>query len=188
MTMLMGLASSCSDDGVSELCFVGDSLVAGWDVKSSFPTRVVRNDGVSGAHLEDILTWNLDYRGKDVVMLIGTNNLGYEFIDEQTRPQFIADFVEEYRHTIETLAPRRVFVISILPRSAENDDKNISLYIRELNAALEQMVAALGYGTFVDVYDYFLYKGGMNMNYSLDGLHLNDLGYNILNVRLSEEL
>lgn len=188
MTMLMGLASSCSDDGVSELCFVGDSLVAGWDVKSSFPTRVVRNDGVSGAHLEDILTWNLDYRGKDVVMLIGTNNLGYEFIDEQTRPQFIADFVEEYRHTIETLAPRRVFVISILPRSAENDDKNISLYIRELNAALEQMVAALGYGTFVDVYDYFLYKGGMNMNYSLDGLHLNDLGYNILNVRLSKEL
>ncbi len=50
------------------------------------------------------------------------------------------------------------------------------------------MVAALGYGTFVDVYDYFLYKGGMNMNYSLDGLHLNDLGYNILNVRLSKEL
>ena len=188
MTMLMGLVSSCSDDGVSELCFVGDSLVAGWDVKASFPTYVVRNDGVSGARVEDILTWNLDYRDKNVVMLIGTNNLGYEFIDEQTRPQFIADFVEEYRHTIETLAPRRVFVISILPRSAENDDKNISLYIRELNAALEQMVATLGYGTFVDVYDYFLYKGGMNMNYSLDGLHLNDLGYNILNVRLSKEL
>ena len=85
MTMLMGLASSCSDDGVSELCFVGDSLVAGWDVKSSFPTRVVRNDGVSGAHLEDILTWNLDYQGKDVVMLIGTNNLGYESTSRRAR-------------------------------------------------------------------------------------------------------
>ena len=81
MTMLMGLVSSCSDDGVSELCFVGDSLVAGWDVKASFPTYVVRNDGVSGARVEDILTWNLDYRDKNVVMLIGTNNLGYEFIN-----------------------------------------------------------------------------------------------------------
>ena len=149
MTMLMGLVSSCSDDGVSELCFVGDSLVAGWDVKASFPTYVVRNDGVSGARVEDILTWNLDYRDKNVVMLIGTNNLGYEFINEQTRPQFIADFVEAYRHTIEALAPRRVFVISILPRSAENDDKNISLYIRELNAALSQMVSTLVYLAYV---------------------------------------
>ena len=34
----------------------------------------------------------------------------------------------------------------------------------------------------------FAYEDKMNMNYSLDGLHLNDLGYNILNVRLSKEL
>lgn len=188
MLALWALVSSCSGEGVSELHFVGDSLVAGWDVKSSFPTYLTYNDGVSGARVEDILTWNLDYRGKDVVMLIGTNNLGYEFINGQTRPQFIADFVKTYRHTIETLAPRRVFVISLLPRSSEYDDKNISLYVSELNAALSQMVSTLGYGTFVDVYDYFLYEGGMNMNYSLDGLHLNDLGYNILNVRLSKEL
>ena len=44
------------------------------------------------------------------------------------------------------------------------------------------------YGVFLDVYDDFAYEDKMNMNYSLDGLHLNDLGYNILNVRLSKEL
>jgi len=38
------------------------------------------------------------------------------------------------------------------------------------------------------VYDDFAHEDKMNMNYSLDGLHLNDLGYNILNVRLSKEL
>lgn len=188
MLALLAFVSSCSDDGVSELYFVGDSLVAGWDVKSSFPTYLTHNDGVSGARVEDILTWNLDYRGKDVVMLVGTNNLGGEFVQEQTRPQFIADLVAQYKHTIEALAPRRVFVISVLPRNFEGNDEYFNQCIVELNAALSQMVASLGYGTFVDVYDYFLYEGAMNMNYSLDGLHLNNLGYNILNVRLSKEL
>lgn len=188
MLALLALMPSCSDKGVSELYFVGDSLVAGWDVKSSFPTYLTHNDGVSGARVEDILTWNLDYRGKDVVMLIGTNNLDSEFRHDDTRPQFIANIVAEYKHTIETLAPRRVFVLSVLPRNLEDNDKDFNVNIKELNASLSQMVSSLGYGTFVDVYDYFLYEGVMNMNYSLDGLHLNNLGYNILNVRLSKEL
>lgn len=187
LPLVVGLGA-CSDNEATELCFVGDSLVAGWDVYSAFPTRVVRNDGVSGARLEDLLTWNLDYRGKDVVMLVGTNNMGSAIIHDDTRQQFIADFVEEYRHTIESWAPRRVFVISILPRDFKNDDVRLNSCIQELNLALSQMVKSLGYGTFVDVYDYFLYEGKLNMNYSLDGLHLNDLGYNILNVRLSKEL
>ena len=50
------------------------------------------------------------------------------------------------------------------------------------------MVETLNYGVFLDVYDDFAHEDKMNMNYSLDGLHLNDLGYNILNVRLSKEL
>ena len=50
------------------------------------------------------------------------------------------------------------------------------------------MVETLNYGVFLDVYDDFAYEDKMNMNYSLDGLHLNDLGYNIHNVRLSKEL
>ena len=70
MLAFAALMSSCSGDSISELYFVGDSLVAGWDVKSSFPTYLPHNDGVIGAKVEDILTWNLDYRGKDVVMLV----------------------------------------------------------------------------------------------------------------------
>ena len=187
LPLMVGLGA-CSNDESTELCFVGDSLVAGWDTYSAFPTRIVRNDGVGGAHLEDLLTWNLDYRGKDVVMLVGTNNMGSAILNDNTRPQFIADFVEEYRHTIETWAPRRVFVISILPRNFKNDNERLYSCIQELNLALSQMVESLDYGTFVDVYDYFLYEGKLNMDYSLDGLHLNDLGYNILNVRLAKEL
>ena len=98
------------------------------------------------------------------------------------------DFVEEYRLTIETLAPRKVFVISILPRNFDSDDPSLNLCIEEMNFALSQMVNELSNGVFVDVHDDFLYKGKLNMNYSLDGLHLNDLGYNILSKRLSQVL
>lgn len=185
--LLWGL-SSCSTRDDAELCFVGDSLVAGWDVKSGFPTYMVRNDGVSGARLEDILTWNLDYRNKDVIMLIGTNNLIGDIVNPEFQIRFIADFVEEYRRTIEILAPRRVFVLSVLPRNLEHDPSLLNESIKNLNKALSQMVGSLGYGKFVDVYDDFLYEGKLNMNYSTDGLHLNDMGYNILNARISREL
>ena len=185
--LLLSALGACSGEPEGELYFVGDSLVAGWDVREAFPTYVVRNDGVSGARLEDILTWNLDYRDKDVVVLVGTNNLG-EIVNESTREQAIEDFVEEYRLTIETLAPRKVFVISILPRNFDSDAPGLNLCIEEMNFALSQMVNELSNGVFVDVHDDFLYKGKLNMNYSLDGLHLNDLGYNILSKRLSQVL
>ena len=170
MLLLILSLGACSEEKEGELCFVGDSLVAGWDVKDAFPT------------------WNLNYQDKNVVMLIGTNNLGGKLFNDATRQEFITDFVDEYKRTIEGLAPRRVFVISILPRNREIDNPHINDYIKELNFALSQMVETLNYGVFLDVYDDFAYEDKMNMNYSLDGLHLNDLGYNILNVRLSKEL
>ena len=188
MLLLILSLGACSEEKEGELCFVGDSLVAGWDVKDAFPTWIVRNDGVSGAKLEEIATWNLNYQDKNVVMLIGTNNLVGKLFNDATRQEFITDFVDEYKRTIEGLAPRRVFVISILPRNREIDNPHINGYIKELNFALSQMVETLNYGVFLDVYDDFAYEDKMNMNYSLDGLHLNDLGYNILNVRLSKEL
>ena len=185
--LLLSALGACSGEPEGELYFVGDSLVAGWDVREAFPTYIVRNDGVSGARLEDILTWNLDYRDKDVVMLVGTNNLG-EIVNESTREQAIEDFVEEYRLTIETLAPRKVFVISILPRNFDSDAPDLNLCIEEVNFALSQMINELSNGVFVDMHDDFLYKDKLNMDYSLDGLHLNDLGYNILSKRLSQVL
>ena len=112
MLLLILSLGACSEEKEGELCFVGDSLVAGWDVKDAFPTWIVRDDGVSGAKLEEIATWNLNYQDKNVVMLIGTNNLGGKLFNDATRQEFITDFVDEYKRTIEGLAPRRVFVIS----------------------------------------------------------------------------
>ncbi len=189
LTVLVALfVASCEEDKLGEFYFVGDSLVAGWDVGESFPTYEARNDGVNGAHLEELLTWALDYRDKTIVMLIGTNNLDGTFVNDATRPQFIADFVAQYENVIQVWSPRRVFVISILPRSLWQDAPQMNACIKELNAALQSMAESMPYATFVDVYDDFLYNGGMNMNYSLDGLHLNDLGYNVLSKKLSQRL
>ena len=97
MLLLILSLGACSEEKEGELCFVGDSLVAGWDVKDAFPTWIVRNDGVSGAKLEEIATWNLNYQDKNVVMLIGTNNLGGKLFNDATRQEFITDFVDEYK-------------------------------------------------------------------------------------------
>ena len=65
MLLLILSLGACSEEKEGELCFVGDSLVAGWDVKDAFPTWIVRNDGVSGAKLEEIATWSIRERSKD---------------------------------------------------------------------------------------------------------------------------
>ena len=57
MLLLILSLGACSEEKEGELCFVGDSLVAGWDVKDAFPTWIVRNDGVSGdCYLESELS------------------------------------------------------------------------------------------------------------------------------------
>ena len=66
--------------------------------------------------------------------------------------------------------------------------RSTPLYSSAASDVYKRQVETLNYGVFLDVYDDFAYEDKMNMNYSLDGLHLNDLGYNILNVRLSKEL
>lgn len=177
------LVISCNKDTKDPVCFVGDSLVSGWDVKMYFPGRMVSNKGVSGARVEDVLSWNLDCSGKDVVLLIGTNNLQLD-ANGKFSPEFYENFLSKYRQIIENFHATRVFTISILPRSLDGDVDSINGQIVELNNCLKELVTNMDQVYFVDVFHEFLYEGGMNPNYSLDGLHLNDLGYHRLSALL----
>lgn len=181
--LFLAFIISCGGDKKDPVCFVGDSLVAGWDVRQYFIGRVVSNEGVSGARVEDVLSWNIDGSGKDIVLLIGTNNLQLGANGEFS-PEFYEDFLSKYEQIVENFHANRVFAISILPRSFEKDPVSLNEQIIELNNRLKKMLESKSSVYFVDVYHEFLYKGGMNPNYSYDGLHLNDLGYSRLSALL----
>lgn len=174
---------SCSSDDERELSFVGDSLVARWDLRYWFPTRVTHNDGVSGSGIAHIEECAGRYAGRDVVVIVGTNDLGLVATGDEEA------YVTRYVQAIEALQGRRTFLFSIFPKSRqwcsnpEQGNKNI----RRLNTAIKAAVRGKAI-TYVDVFDLLEKDGFINMQYSYDGLHLSQEGYELITKQLNKEL
>lgn len=173
----------CSDEPGPRLWFVGDSLVAGWDAKRLFPMRDVVNVGVPGYKIEDCIAEEFDCGGSDAVVLVGTNDLGpmFGYADKPLTDEMVDGFVDEYMELAHGLNAGRLYVVSLLPRNSRWNIVHINDYIQVLNAALRKRVEAEIEGAvFVDAYPLMEVDGGLNPDYTKDGLHLNDAGYQVL--------
>jgi len=181
------LMSSCERQEES-LLFIGDSLIYEWDILRSFPSSNVVNLGVPGAQIGDIQTWNIDSRGKTIVLLIGTNNLPHLNLEEPFSNNFTNSFVNSYLDVIQTFNANKIIAISILPRHKDMESK---LYNKEIEKINEQLANALSFDShivFLNAYDLFLKEGDINLVYFKDGLHLNHLGYELLTQLVKEKL
>ena len=168
---------SCSTDEET-LYFVGDSLIHNWDVDACFPTRVTENHGIIGSGIED---WKntTAYLEKDVVILIGTNDL--------RKDMDVDAYTDKYMDIIEHLRAKRIYLFSLLPRE-ESIYYDINATIVEVNKSIQQKVKSYPQIIYLDVHDLFVKDGVLNMEYSFDGLHINDLGYEILTKKLAKRL
>lgn len=175
---------SCNEENDGEpVVFVGDSLVEGWKTNKCFPTYQTEKKGISGARLEEALTWEIDAANKTVVFLIGTNNLGsVSFLPTN----FYLDFTDCYLRLIDSLGGKKNIVISLLPRTLTGERPTINQEIKQLNAELKEAFAPYDNILFLDVYDHFTdEEGNANPHYFYDGLHLSDQGYNLLSSLLN---
>ena len=167
------LLLSCEKEPDKKIIFAGDSLIARWDVAYYFPGRQVLNYGVSGSGIDDLRHENINGRGADVVILIGTNDLGY--VDEN----HCEEYIDKYMETLMSVPADHVYLISLLPRGFKGDLPGINDKIKHLNARLANKADQNGM-TYIDVYNLFVKGGTLNQDLSYDGLHLNDHGYQIL--------
>lgn len=175
---------SCEKEKDESIIFIGDSLVADWNVRTFFPSRDISNKGVKGAKINDVLSWNIDSDGKVCVILIGTNNLPHEpFLEE-----FKKSFIQSYENVIEALKAKRVIVISILPRDLKSDPTSQNEEIKKLNMDLKNSLSQFQNVYFLDVFDYFMTGNKVNVAYFNDGLHLNYYGYELLSSLLKDIL
>lgn len=182
------LLLSCFDDESTETCFVGDSLVQLWDVQYYFPGLYIHKQGVGGARLCDMSSWNLaDCAGNTVVILIGTNDLG-SFVGKDT--SLLSNFVNNYCKEIDNLNARRVIAISILPRKKSSTNTNsINNSIKIVNAKLKQRIYEYNPTfIFLDVQSLFMNGDDIVPEYFRDGVHLTQAGYDLLSDRLRKVL
>lgn len=194
LSAVLGLVGgSCSlTESDSELCFIGDSITYFWDVEYYFPGYHTWKHAVIGARAQDVDDWDIsDCRGVPVVLLMGTNNIGDVAITDADAAQRREMFEKTFLDLAQQIDANPLWVISILPRRAEEKptdevNKNIELVNDMIRKDLDSLGNAFKY---IDVFDYFLEDGYQaNLRLFKDGLHLNVEGYELLTSKVQAEL
>lgn len=177
------IMAGCEDSKDRTLYFVGDSIVARWDLRESFPSYVCYNDGLSGAGIDYVERLAGKYEGKEVVVMIGTNNC-----NSMQSPDAREEFAERYVEAIVGLNARKVYLYSVLPRDFAGDYDDCNSAIFHFNELVEALVGGISSIVYIQVYNQFMLDDKPNPQYYNDGLHLSPYGYEILKSALDHKL
>ena len=182
--LVAAVVSSCADcPKIGELYFIGDSIIARWDLDECFPCYTTHNIGVGGSGVDYIESLAGTQTGHTVVVLSGTNNLD---VMTDNLPKIDA-YAQRFVDAVVALDASRVFVISILPRELTQDEKLLPTICR-LNEDLALLTADHPDITIVDAYDDFMRGATIDYELFTDRLHLSDAGYERLSLILQREL
>lgn len=164
------------------IVFLGDSITSRCDLNKYFPNYNVYNSGIAGNMTKDILD-NMEnrvfvYNPTKVFILIGTNDLVYSGLDNDG----IKNNIEEIINKIyEKNSNTKIYLESIYPvnnsLNKEIVETRTNDNIKDLNNKIEK-ICNNNKCTYINMYDNLTDKNGnMKRIYTVDGLHLNKIGY-----------
>ena len=174
------------------IVFLGDSITSRCDLDKYFPNYNVYNSGIAGNMTKDILD-NMEnrvfvYNPTKVFVLIGTNDLVYSGLDNDG----IKNNIEEIINKIyEKNSNTKIYLESIYPVNnsinKEIVETRTNENIKDLNNKIEKICN--NKCTYINMYDNLTDKNGnMKRIYTVDGLHLNKIGYKVITNKLIKYL
>jgi lysophospholipase L1-like esterase len=192
--------------GGVDVLFLGDSITDFW--RNDNPARGGRkiwdrefaglrsaNFGISGDRTQHVL-WRLEngevdgIQPKVVVLMIGTNNTGFEtdkVTPRNTPRETIAGVTAVVRKLRQKLPHSKVMLLAVFPRG-ERPDHPQRLQIGEINRGLRELHDGK-HVRFVDIGDKFLEPDGtMSKEVMPDFLHPGQKGYEIWAAAIKEPL
>lgn len=185
-----GFVAEAQKGGIDVL-FLGDSITDGWRTRGKeiwdreYAPLKAANFGIGGDRTEHVL-WRLrngeatGYKPKAVVLMIGTNNTGFER-DGTTPRNTTAEIVEGVTTIVSDLRTdfpdAKILLLAVFPR-AEKDSAQ-----RAQVAAINESIAKLHDGAhihYLDIGAKFLdAEGNIPLDIMPDLLHPNEKGYGI---------
>ena len=162
-----------------DVCFIGDSLTDGYDVKSFYSNLNVINRGIGGDRVKDVIT-RLDNsvyqaRPKVVVILIGGNDVlaGH---DENYIIDSIVRIILKIKNNLNNI---KIVVQSFYPLSQDYAKHNETM--KRLNKVVEEVCTIFNV-VFADIYESLLDQSTneLNLDFTPDNVHLNIHGYNVV--------
>ena len=172
--------------------FLGDSITDFYDLDKYYNDLPVVNSGISGNTTDDILNdikkRAYQYNPSKVFLLIGTNDLIHNKSNEEIVEK-VEKIIEEIK---ENRSKAEIYLQSIYPvnyklspnmvKNRKNDD------IKEINEKLEDYCEDNDI-TYIDMYDLLKDKDdNFSSEYTKDGLHPNDDGYEVITKELKKYL
>ena len=177
------------------ILFLGDSITEFYDLDNYYTdTTYMVNSGHSGYYAKDLKNELKDkafcYNPSKVFILAGINDIqnlratGDETINREIF-SYIKDMVEQFK---KVRPMTEIYVESIYPVNPTNDPKiDISMVgirrnntIQEINKMLKEYCAEEDI-TYIDVYSELIDENNnLNINYTIEGLHLNEEGYKVV--------
>ena len=177
--------------GYTNYLFLGDSITDFYDLDKYYDNFPVVNSGVSGNTTDDILNDMKNrvysYNPSKVFLLIGTNDLIYD--------KSIDDIVSNIKKIIEEIKENKpqveIYLESIYPVNkkinkdmvAARNNKDIKKINKKLNEYCEN-----GNCTYIDIYNILIDGENFSQEYTDDGLHPNDKGYEVITRELKKYL
>ena len=175
------------------IVFLGDSITSRCNLNKYFPNYNVYNSGIAGNMTKDILgdmeNRVFVYNPTKVFILIGTNDLVYSGLDNDG----IKNNIEEIINKIyEKNSNIKIYLESIYPvnnsLNKEIVETRTNDNIKNLNNKIEK-ICDNNKCTYINMYDNLTDKNGnMKRIYTVDGLHLNKIGYKVVASKLTKYL
>lgn len=155
--------------------FLGDSLTANGEWSELLQAPVL-NRGISGDTTTGLLA-RLDritaLHPRAVFLMIGVNDRKDLHLPTETT---LTNYREILRRMREKSPETVIYVESILPTSGL--DSNFNASSLAVNRGLREMCDG-SQVVYLDLYDQFLRGGELNPDFSVDGVHLSGMGYEV---------
>ena len=178
-----------------DVLFIGDSITSRWgsDGKEAwnreFAPLNAENFGIGEDRTQHVL-WRLAHgeltglRPKAVVLMIGTNNLGRNTVEEISEgvEMILARILLECSET-------RVLLVGVLPRLTSHESRAVLEKIVRLNQSLACLGRLNKNITFFDASTRFVFADGAPKRELMpDGVHLSPQGYDVLAAAIKPKL
>lgn len=171
---------------MKKIIFIGDSLTAGFIELNQYPNII--NMGVNGDRTLEVIERLIQVKEKEpdkVFLLIGTNDILTNnqiwFKDLPISIKTTYEFIVRY---LANNLQAEIYLLSLLPIASvggfiHNDDvKKVNQEIEQFNEYIK-LVARKYKATYLAINKDFFVNNQLNLNYTSDGLHLNQAGYEV---------
>ena len=172
-----------SDENKNGICLVGHSQIDFWNVEN-LKNHKVRNCGIAGIsskeYYDDILSKNLLKCTEDLYLVMhGTNDIVYELdmCEVVCNIQKTIDYIKERK------AKAKIYFLECLTVNGRLDRSNKT--ILKLNAELRKSLKNV---TMIEASSMNDEYGLLKKDYTKDGLHLSEKGYEVLQKVVEEAI